>query len=386
MPPFNYQNVRRAWELAHPYVRQYSPQLFDFGRRFIGSAVFPIAFQTVSNILGDYQGTKDYLPDLFEAKDAKYIGFSEGDPGPETKRRRLDSAVRGAVPPPEQSNASNAIQSASHPQNQAGSNPDVNMVRRVGFRRFSRRRNPGFTSRRIFRTWTGQSVLRRRRRGWNKPELKYKDMWETGNTPPLITFWSGITQATNGGTAGNAICLNEMYTQTTGNARIGIDILMKSILIRACIQTKSSEEPDPPVSSLTSVAECVRVMVVLDRQANGSVPALTDLFGSVTGLNPGANAVTYPMNLTYKSRFKVLCDRHYVLSSQTNAAEFYFEFYKKKNIRVHYTGTSATVSTIADIRSNALWFFCFGNGASLGNASNRPHLQQFMSRIRFIDP
>lgn len=353
-------NLRRGWEIAQPYVRQVRP-LWEIGRRIIGSEFLPIALGVYDNLSSGNSYSKNYLK-LFNSDtvyDASDVSASE----PPAKRQKTG----GAVPLSTNSAASDAIQSPHDSRNQAGSHSDIEMVRRMGSRRFRKRSAPGTAYRRIFRSWTGLSRLRRR--GYRKPELKSID-GIAGSAPVVLfqnTFLDGV----------NAILLNAASQGTAYNQRIGNSILIKSMLVRACI-----EVPDAEVAS-TSFSQCVRIMIIKDRQANGLAPAITDIFETVNSTS--GNVVTYAMNLTYRQRFKVLCDRRYVLSGASNAAEFFFEYISKRNHRVEYNGTSATPS-ISEIRTNAIWLVCLGPYAPGGTIANRPHLNSLTFRTRFIDP
>jgi len=240
----------------------------------------------------------------------------------------------------------------------------------MGFRRGRRLRNPGITTRRIFRTWSGLSRLRGRRRGV-RPELKAID----GITAASAIFQNSNTVLAAGG-SGNMILLNGTAQGTAINQRIGNRINIKSILVRACIQV-----PDAEVAS-TSFSQCVRVMIVKDRQPNGLSFAVGDLLDTS---HSGSTPVTDGNSLPNRLRFKVLCDRHYVLSGASNAAEFFFNYYSKKNHVTEYNGTAVT-PTVAEIRTNAIWLLLYAPYAAGGTVTNRPHLSGMFFRTRFTDP
>jgi len=358
------QDIRRGWQIAHPYVRQYLPAAFDIGRRFIGSDLFPLAAGAISNIYEGNSYGKNYVS-LFN-KDTTY---DSSDLSQESSAKRRKTG--GAVPPPSNALNSDAIQSPHDPRNQTGTSVDINMVRRMGSRRLRRPRNPGTAYRRIFRSWTGLARLRGRRRGI-RPELKSID----GINAVGMLFQQTNQVCAPGAVDGNLVLLNGCSQGTTVNTRIGNRINIKSILVRACLQV-----PDADVGSV-SFSQCVRVMIVKDRQPNGQSFAVGDLFDTTA---TAGNVTTYAMNLTYRQRFKVLCDRHYVLSGASNAAEFFFEYYSKKNHSVEYNGT-ATIPSVSEIRTNAIWLCLYGPYVNGGNTTNRPHFAACTFRTRFTDP
>lgn len=322
------------------------------------------AANTLYNIYSNYKDVSGSLDSLYQAADAKTTASVE------QVRKKAKLFHSGAVPPPVIQ--SSAIQSPHDPRSQGGSKPDVNMVRRMGLRRARRYRNPGTSYRRIFRTWTGLRRLRARRRGYCRPELKHID----GIAAVAMLFQQTNTVCAPGSADGNLVLLNACAQGTTAHGRIGERIQIKSILVRACIQV-----PDADVAQV-SFSQCVRVMIVLDRQPNGLSFAVNDLLDTS---HTASNVVTSGQNLTYRQRFKILCDRHYVLAGASNAAEYLFEYYAKKNITVEYNGTSAT-PTVAEIRTNALWLCLYGPYAAGGNTTNRPHLSSCFFRTRFVDP
>lgn len=360
------QQIQRAWQVAQPYVRHIRP-LWEIGRRVIGSEFLPIALGVYDNLSAGNSYSKNYLK-LFNSDtvyDASDVSASE----PPHKKQKTG----GAIAPSNNAQASDAIQSPHDHRSQAGSHSDIEMVRRMGSRRMRKRSAPGTAYRRIFRSWTGLSRLRRR--GYRKPELKSID--GIISAAPSVMFENGFTQAFPSVSNGNAVLLNRCSQGTAYNQRIGNSILIKSLLVRACIQV-----PDADVGS-ASFSQCVRMMIIKDRQANGLVPAITDVFENTNSVS--GNVVTYAMNLTYRQRFKVLCDRRYVLSGASNAAEFFFEYISKRNHRVEYNGT-ASPPTEAEIRTNSIWLVCLGPYATGGTVNNRPHLSALTFRTRFIDP
>lgn len=101
----------------------------------------------------------------------------------------------------------------------------------------------------------------------------------------------------------------------------------------------------------------VRIMLVLDKQPNGSVAAVTDIFK--------APVSTGPINMDNKKRFSIIYDRNYYLEGYNATAPArssqLFQFYKKlgKNgVSSRYYDTAGTVS------SNAIYLIYVTNLAA----------------------
>ncbi len=98
-------------------------------------------------------------------------------------------------------------------------------------------------------------------------------------------------------------------------------------------------------------SDVVRVLVYLDKQANGAAAAVTDILES-------AEFHSFN-NLANKDRFRTLHDKVYALNAQAGAGDGttndaagvneYAEFYTKMNVVIEYNSTAGAVS---EIRSN----------------------------------
>ena len=101
-------------------------------------------------------------------------------------------------------------------------------------------------------------------------------------------------------------------------------------------------------SSTTNASETVRLIVFVDRQANGSATAPTTaqlLEGGTTSGN-----VPRQLNLDNKDRFTVLADRHYALSANGNRA-IVDKIYTPMNLKVTYGSANDVPIT------NAIYMF-----------------------------
>lgn len=138
------------------------------------------------------------------------------------------------------------------------------------------------------------------------------------------------------------------------NLRTGRKINIKSIALRMVFGYHGDLSSGIPVDD-----DVVRVLLVQDRQANGTAPVLSDVLETAT--QPDVFAFN---NLSNKNRFRILMDKthdlHYTAagsetSTGTNFAfagpQKSFSFYKKCNIPIEYSGPTGA---LGEIRSNNL--------------------------------
>lgn len=119
-------------------------------------------------------------------------------------------------------------------------------------------------------------------------------------------------------------------------------------------------------------AEQIRMILYLDRQANGATAAITDILESNSWLSY--------YNLANSSRFRILMDRTYVFQAQAGAGitatsewagnEKAGKFYKKCNIPLEF---SAALGALTELRSNNL---------AIMTVSKRGDLVGLTSKIR----
>ncbi len=164
----------------------------------------------------------------------------------------------------------------------------------------------------------------------NSRELKFKD---TDQTDAIVS-------------ASGAILSDTLIIAqgTTDSTRIGRQITLKSIGFKWSIKLPSS-------TTLTSTADTVRVMLILDKQCNGAAFAVTDILKT-------ADLLSFN-ELNNKHRFRTLMDREYTLTASgigggetTNDSGediIYDSFFKKVNLPIEY---SSSTGAITEKRSN----------------------------------
>lgn len=162
----------------------------------------------------------------------------------------------------------------------------------------------------------------------------------------------------NSGGAATFTLLNGLALGTSAFQRIGNKIAMKSLYWSLAFGQNALDAD--PATDTNVVNSPVRMMIVYDKQPNGSLPVVGDLLSAFSGIaNTTARAIDInsPNNLNNKDRFVVIADKRFVLSSNGNSSRF-IKKYKKLNTSVAYK-SGATVGDITDITSGSLYFVAF---------------------------
>jgi hypothetical protein len=97
----------------------------------------------------------------------------------------------------------------------------------------------------------------------------------------------------------------------------------------------------------------IRIMVVADREANGTILSLSDLFGSNT---PGTQAMLNFNNRNIVRKYTIFADRRFVLGGTNSNIPTYVQLEMDvplKNIETGYERGNA--GTVADIDTNAIY-------------------------------
>lgn len=176
---------------------------------------------------------------------------------------------------------------------------------------------------------------------------------ETGlGTPSAGGVWNfigGVTQGTD-------------YTQ-----RIGRTYIMDSL------EFFYTAYPNP--SGTSDSADTHRIMIVYDKQSNGSTPATTDLLDS--------NNFTEFLNQNNRDRFDVLFEKYIDLEAYTYTAGALTSGSPKQHTHKctieldELVTCSGTTSGISSISTGALWFFVISAQGSWAATFN--------SKIKFFD-
>lgn len=160
--------------------------------------------------------------------------------------------------------------------------------------------------------------------------------------------------------------LNQVAQGTGEDERIGREYTIGSINFRAVIT---------PTDSSTSFSH-VRLALIWDKQPNGSLPLASHIF------DDGGNPMGFA-ELDNKYRFKILCDKHYLMDRRSTSApeeltsknQHLVEFYKRLNIRVRHSGVTGTIDSIV----NGALLLLVSCDAATGDGVD----VNYSSRIRF---
>jgi len=189
--------------------------------------------------------------------------------------------------------------------------------------------------------------------GWANPtrggELKFID----SNPTPALSFGSTAFSAGS--------LLNGCVPGSAATERIGRKFTMKSLLIRYRMNLGA-----------TSTGGCqMRILIVYDKQANATAPAITDILL--------ADAFDSPNNLSNRDRFVTITD---IITDNISVQGNYSVCgvnYKSVNLETMFNAGNA--GTIGDITSGSIYLF-IANSGSLGVANGA---SSFRTRVRYTD-
>jgi len=205
-------------------------------------------------------------------------------------------------------------------------------------------------------------------------ELKNFDLNTLDTAAPVVgaSVWTATKPFGAPNTTGQIVTsysLNQIPQGTSANQREGRRCTIKKIQVKALVTC-------PETTVAADTAFNYRLMLVLDKQANGAIPNTQDLFQLNTA---GVNAL---YNLDNSQRFTIIADKTYSIESSgavgaTSArATKTIQWNIKANIPLEFSGTTGAVS---EIRSNNLLL------VNCCDALNAVALQRFTStRVMFV--
>jgi len=164
----------------------------------------------------------------------------------------------------------------------------------------------------------------------------------------------------------NGVLLNGIVQGAAQFNRIGNKIAMKSLRVRGQI-----------INLLTNVQTYARIVIVYDKQCNGSIPTSSVVLQTRDSAGASANTAFSELNMDFMERFTILRDYSVMLPSVTNTAGVLtnigfdpgqnssggsiFEvdlFIKLKGLITLYKGATAG---IADIATGGLYMYCISH-------------------------
>lgn len=183
------------------------------------------------------------------------------------------------------------------------------------------------------------------------PERKYFDLGSTLTCPIGSAFV--VTPAH----------LSAPASGTGTNQKIGGKICMKNLKVRANILWPGGQTTNSPSQ--------VRFVIVVDKQANGSVATRSDVFQDGT-------LFVSPIKIDAAERFIVLADE---ISDQCTNGQFSvsWECFRKMSIEALYVSAASIPTT------SAILMFVAANSDSADATTAHFPVVQFWSRLRFTD-
>lgn len=199
------------------------------------------------------------------------------------------------------------------------------------------------------------------------------------STGPEKKVWDVVTGTTQCNTTGFIQCLFLPVLGNDYNNRIGRKTTATSIYMRGHVLTEAAKDAING-AALAVPASMVRMILFLDDQPNGAVPALLDLLLEAL---PSSQ-----LNINNRERFRILKDKTWVFDpylagltwvSATNQIGT-LKVYKKLNLETTFNATNG--GTIADINSGALNICWLSN---LPSGTDTDCNARYSVRVRFLD-
>lgn len=259
-------------------------------------------------------------------------------------------------------------------------------------------RNPGFTPTPLLQ---GQTEYSRGKYAnmVSEPNKEIKNIDQylqgigPGNTGPNEPFWDPTLNANaegymtigRQGTTNAKGTLCEIPQGTSANQREGRQVIVTGIVVRANIRATNQMS-----NTLQETDLVVRLMLLLDRQCNGSAPSMDEL---LQDKNDNVNAF---INLNNAQRFVILQDKYITFNATGNnrlsngsslASEPYLphkqiSMVHKCNIPIQYASVNGTVN---EIRANNILLVAWASSDATSASSGNGIVQiQSSSRVLYI--
>ena len=184
-----------------------------------------------------------------------------------------------------------------------------------------------------------------------------------------LKFFDVAVGTTQVNTTGSITLIFAPQLGSDYNARIGRKTTIKSFYVRGRLVHELGSGGNPQQG---------RMMLIVDNQPNGTLPAITDILSSA---DPAAH-----LNPNNRDRFRVLCDKQYVFGSANVTTPAIagvniknIKLYKKMSLNTIFN--SSNTGTITDITSGALLLVWIGSLPSGTNDLNAI----ISTRVRYSD-
>lgn len=168
-------------------------------------------------------------------------------------------------------------------------------------------------------------------------------------------------------------CMNDMVMGLTWRDRIGSQVRIKQVSVRADIAWPNS----------VASRNVLRTMVFLDRQCGGVTPTLAEMWwtpGSSTLLQSAS-----PIYWLYRDRFIPMYDKSWSSSMSYGGAAVGADPFQFLDFTVDcdiVTNFKSNTGTVADIVGNALFLYAYTSDSAVG--SNTPYFN-WWTRVLYTD-
>lgn len=160
----------------------------------------------------------------------------------------------------------------------------------------------------------------------------------------------------------------------TQNQRVGRRIRLKSLIVKGTLASGGGATPD----------DWAVLVLLLDRQSNGAIPAAGDVWSAAGGGAVGTHAYDLARNLDNDKRFKILKSEKFTLQAGAGVAGAYdavnvpVDWYIKFNMNVEIGNTNVTnVGNITEFKENNL-YLCMVSANGTCNLTG-------LTRVRYYD-
>jgi len=181
-------------------------------------------------------------------------------------------------------------------------------------------------------------------------------------------------------TTGTVTAINLIRTGSGYNNRVGRKISMTSVEIRGYIAANGATPAEQPT----------RIMILYDKQANGALPAVTDVLQAIDQAGNVTTNATSPRNLDKRDRFVCVYDEYKIAFGTSGVAgvdlntdestTIIHKYIRLPNLVTQYQADSSP-AVIGDIATGSLFLLTFGQ---LANGATS-HIFQGTVRLRYKD-
>lgn len=192
---------------------------------------------------------------------------------------------------------------------------------------------------------------------------------------------------------GSILAVNEIAVGSSFFNRIGRKVEMKNVRFTGII--------NPINATRAAVTDYARIVLVYDRQANGALPSISDIFQDTEQNGTNTTNAGSGVNLNNRDRFAIIMDKRVQLPAATDTAGVMTnlwptsfgsatdgtpgyiidEFRKLKGLTTQYKADSAP-AVIGDISTGSLLLVTFANNAA---GSDVWAMNLWNVRLRFHD-